>query len=408
MRPLVAEIRLQHLRQNYRLLQDTVQRIAGPLAAPSLVGVVKANAYGHGLALCGPALAEEGAPWLGVTCVDEAAALLAALRSAAKPRILVMSGFFPGEEGLLLRHGLTPQIWEPWHFSLLDAAARRAGMPAASLPVHLEIDTGMSRQGVAPGEPLAHVLRSAGACEPDSPVHIEGVLTHFSSPEEPGNGVMQSQMRAFTAALDQLRGHGIRPAWLHAGNSVNAACGFQVPALAELAHAHGARLLVRPGIALYGCGLSHLATAAVADTLSPSLQPVLRWKTEITAIRPLDAGTAIGYNETFRAPHAMRVALLPVGYADGYDRAWSNRGAVLVRGHRAPIVGRISMDQTIVDISSVPDAALGDEAVLLGPQGSQRILAEELAALSGTIPYEVLCRIAARVPRIAIEAPPDS
>jgi alanine racemase len=404
MRPLVAEIRLRHLRHNYRLLRDSVQRIAGPLAAPALVGVVKANAYGHGLALCGPALAEEGAPWLGVTCVDEAAALLAALRGTPRPRILVMSGFFPGEEGLLLRHGVTPHLWEPWHFSLLDAAARRAGLPPASLPVHLEIDTGMSRQGVAPGEPLAHVLRSAGACVPDSPLHIEGVLTHFSSPEEPGNGVMHSQILAFTAALDQLREHGIRPAWLHAGNSVNAACGFQVPALAQLAHAHGARLLVRPGIALYGCGLSHPATAPVADTVAASLEPVLRWKTEITAVRALAAGAAVGYNETFRAPQAMRVALLPAGYADGCDRAWSNRGAVLVRGRRAPIVGRISMDQTIVDISAIPDAVLGDGAVLLGPQGSQCIPAEELAALSGTIPYEVLCRIAARVPRVAIEA----
>jgi alanine racemase len=414
MRPLVAEIRVQSLRQNYRLLRQNMRRLAGPDA--DALAVIKANAYGHGLALCGRALAEEGAAWLGVTCVDEAVALLAALRGAASPRvpaprILVMSGFFPGEEGLLLRHGLTGQVWEPWHLGLLDAAARRAGMAPGTVPVHLEIDTGMSRQGVAPGEALALLLRSAGAgsapSDTDSPVRIDGVMTHFSSPGQPENGVMQAQMRAFAAALDQLRERGIRPSWVHAGNSVNAGLGLEMPALAQLARDMGASPLVRPGIALYGCGLADSATAAVAEEaavrLEPlALEPVLSWKTRIVALRDLAPGAAVGYDETFRAERPMRVALLPAGYADGYDRAYSNRGAVLVRGQRAPVVGRVSMDQTIVDVTDIPDAARGDEVVLLGAQGAGRISTDELARLLGTIPWEVLCRIAERVPRVAV------
>jgi alanine racemase len=405
MRPLVAEIRLQSLRQNYRLLRHNVQRLAGPSA--DVVAVIKANAYGHGLALCGRSLAEENAAWLGVTCADEAESLQAALggahaRGHRPPRILVMSGFFPGEEGLLLRHGLTAQVWEPWHLGLLDAAARRTGMSAATVPVHLEIDSGMSRQGVAQGEALALLLRSAGIGEPDSPLRIDGVMTHFSSPESPGNGVMHAQLSAFAAALEQLREQGIRPAWVNAGNSVNAGLGFEIPALAQLARRGGAALLVRPGIALYGCGLSEWATASVAKEPAAALEPVLSWKTRITSMREIAPGTAIGYNETLRATHAMQLALLPVGYADGYDRAYSNRGMVLIRGQRAPIAGRVSMDQTIVDVSHIPGAARGDEVVLLGAQGAERISAEDLAALSGTIPYEVLCRIADRVPRVGV------
>jgi alanine racemase len=405
MRPLVAEIRLQSLRHNYRLLRHNVQRSAGSDA--DIVAVIKADAYGHGLALCGRALVEEGAAWLGVTCAEEAIALSTAHKSmrpttAQPPAILVMSGFFPGEEGLILRHRFVPQVWESWHLGMLDAAARREGLPAGTVPVHLEIDTGMSRQGVAPGEMLSLLLRSAGPGEPDSPLRIDGVMTHFSSPEEPANGVMQAQMRAFAAALDQLRAHGIRPAWIHAGNSVNAGFGSAIPELAALARAARAQLLVRPGIALYGCGLPLLATTGVTDTIPAQLEPVLAWKTRITDLRDIGPGAGIGYNETFRAKGAMRLALLPAGYADGYDRAFSNRASVLVRGRRAPVVGRVSMDQTIVDVSAIPDAALGDEVVLLGAQGTDRISAEELAALTATIPYEVLCRIAARVPRVPV------
>jgi alanine racemase len=399
MRPTVAEIRTGSLTDNYKQLQDNVQSRAGDTAG--LIAVVKANAYGHGLALCARALSEVGAHWLGVTSVDEALTLRTALGrrqssssppSGLTPRILVMSGFFPGEEGAVLQNALAVQLWEPWHLSLLDAAARRMAAPPRSVPVHLEIDTGMSRQGVAPGPALAALLAGVGF-EPDSPLFVEGVSTHFSSPESPNNGVMHTQVQQLDQALQQLLAAGIHPRYLHAGNSVNACRGLQLEALAHRAQGLGAQLLVRPGLALYG--VEHAPC-------SLPLQPVLRWTTAITALRNVQPGTAVGYNETFLAERPTRLALLPVGYADGLNRLLSNRGSVLVRGHRAPIVGRISMDQTILDVSAIPDVALGDKAVLLGPQAAQEIPATELANLCNTIPYEILCAIGSRVPRIAV------
>ena len=397
MRPTVAEIRTGSLTKNYKQLQDNVQ--ARTRNTAGLIAVVKANAYGHGLAICGRALSAAGARWLGVTSVDEALSLRAALgrlrpssHSPSGPaRILVMSGFFPGEEGAVLQNALAVQAWEPWHLSLLDAAARRMAAPPQSVPIHLEIDTGMSRQGVSPGPALAALLAGAGFA-PDSPLFVEGVSTHFSSPEAPANGVMHTQVEQLDLALKQLLAAGIRPRCLHAGNSVNACQGLELEALAHRAQALGAHLLVRPGLALYGV---ELAPSALP------LEPVLRWTTAVTALRNIQPGTAVGYNETFVAERPTRLALLPVGYADGLNRLLSNRGSVLVRSQRAPIVGRISMDQTVIDVSAIPDIALGDEAVLLGPQAAEEIPATELAKLSGTIPYEILCAIGSRVPRIA-------
>ncbi len=377
MRPTVAEIDLSALARNYRLLGHRVSPFGG------LIAVVKANAYGHGVELCGRALAEAGAGWLGVTSVEEASRLRRAC--AHRPRILVMSGFFPGEEAAVLRENLTPQVWEPLHLLRLDRKAREAGLRPGTMGVHLEIDTGMSRQGVAPGAALASFLSELPG---DSPVWVEGILTHFSSPDQPENGVMRAQVERFAEAIRQGRAAGIHPRFLHAGNSVNAWDGWELPALQALARDAGAELLIRPGLALYGVGAP--------------LEPVMRWVTHIVSLREVPAGTPIGYNETFRASRPMRLALLPVGYADGLRRELSGRGWALVHGRRVPIVGRVSMDQTVVDVSDIPEASLGDEAVLLGRQGEAALPAAEIAGLCGTIPYEILCGIAARVPRTAI------
>jgi alanine racemase len=412
MRPTCVEIALDALVTNYCHLEATVQRHAGKTAG--LIAVVKANAYGHGLVLCARALAEAGAGWLGVTSVDEAQELLRGLRQSAglrmRPRVLVMSGFWPGEEGAVLQAGVTPQVWEGWHFALLDAAARRAGLGAQSIPVHLEIDTGMSRQGVAPGEALAALLRSAGLGERESPVWVEGVLTHFSSPGV-GSAVMEAQMDRFAAALEQLREAGVRPQVVHAGNSVNAGEGAGLERLAAMARGTGARLLVRPGLGLYGIGRDGYG----ADALTP----VMSWKTEVTSLRDVAAGTAVGYDETFVAERAMRLALVPVGYADGLSRKLSGRlvqqggvgqglkgGWMVVRGQRVPVVGRVSMDQTVLDVTDAPGVALGDAVVVLGtqtgPLGTAAVGVEEHARLCGTIAYEVLCGVGARVRRVGV------
>ncbi len=409
MRPTYAEIRLRALVHNYKLLDENVRAHAGSsVIAPTLIAVIKADAYGHGVTLCGQALAQAGARWLGVTTVEEALALRAGLgqRAArhglgAGPRVLVMAGFFPGEEEVVVEQRLTVQVWEGWHFRLLDAAARRAGRAPASVGVHLEIDTGMSRQGVAPGEPLQRLLRETGG---GSPVSVEGVLTHFSSPQEPE--VLAGQVERLRQALQQLWAAGVRPRWVHAGNSANAWTGMGLPSLALLAREFGAELLVRPGLALYGVPYDGAAEVSAARPGAPEaarLEPVLRWKTEVTSVRMVAAGTPVGYSETFQAPEGgARLALLPVGYADGFARELSGRGFVLVRGCRVPVAGRISMDQTVVDVSRVAGVAVGDEVVLLGRQGAEEIPAGEMAAWRGTIPYEVLCGIGARVPRVPV------
>lgn len=318
MRPTVAEIRLGALVGNYRLLEQRVRAHSGDASA-RLIAVIKANAYGHGVDLCGRALAKAGADWLGVTSVFEALQLRAALGASGAeraPRILVMSGFWAGEEAAILEFGLAPQVWERWHFDLLDRAARAAGLGPRSVPVHLELDTGMSRQGVAPGPSLAALWSSTAIGRPGSPVFVEGVLTHFSSPEVRDHAITARQFSLFTAAVEQLRELGVRPRWLHAGNSANAWAGVGLRELNRLARGMDAELLVRPGLALYGVETRFRPPLdSIGKTLQPSLteqeqeygavsrerpepaglpelhgqklEPVLRWKTEIVSVLSL-------------------------------------------------------------------------------------------------------------------------
>jgi alanine racemase len=198
------------------------------------------------------------------------------------------------------------------------------------------------------------------------------------------------QLERFGAALSTLRNAGCTFPLVHAGNSASLFEPAQLAALRDIASQHGSRLLLRPGIALYGYG---------PHSAERGLRSVLSWKTRITALRSITAGEGVSYNATFRATRPTRIALLPVGYADGYNRLLSNRGEVLVRGQRAPIAGRVTMDQIMVDVTDLADAAMDDEVVLLGSQGSQCIPADHLAEHTGTIAYEVLCAIGMRVPR---------
>lgn len=378
-RPVWAEISRSALIHNFRLLQ----RLAGPGA--ELLAVIKANAYGHGLAGCADTLAAAGARWFGITCVEEGVALRAVCPEA---RILVMSGLWHGEAEMLLEHRLTPMVWERPHLILLEIAAMKRGLAAGSVPIHLEIDTGMSRQGAQP-EHLAPVLDSLG---PGSPFTLEALMTHFHSPEnEP---MTRSQERVFAEALAACADHGLRPNLLSAGSS---AAFFHLAddTIADLAQSFGARRMLRPGIALYGYA-PNPATAS-------GLQPVLSWKTRVVSLRDIAPGTTVGYDATFTAQRKTRLALLPLGYADGLNRSLSNRGIVLIRGQRAPIAGRISMDHTSVDVTDIAGVERGDEVVLIGRQGGQTITAAEMAQQIATIPYEVLCDISARVPRSMVE-----
>jgi len=374
-RPTWAEISREKLLHNYRVLR----RLVGP--ETELLAVVKANSYGQGMETCARILAADGAGWFGVTCVEEAVALRAVCPAV---RILVFSGVWPGEAEAVVDHRLTPVVWEAAHFDLLEDAARRRGMSAGELPVHLEIDTGMSRQGVQNNRLGSLLSRFEGK----SPLRLEAVMTHFHSPDE--REPTESQARELATAMETVARAGLHSELLSAGSSVDVV-GQSTLGVTALARRYGARRMVRPGIALYGYASPQGAGA--------ELEPVLSWKANVTSVREIEPGTKVGYGGTFTARRRMRLALLPVGYADGFNRLLSNKGWVLIRGKRAPVAGRVSMDQTTVDVTDIAGVAAGDEVVIIGTQGSERLTATDLAELTGTIPYEVLCEIAARVPR---------
>lgn len=382
-RPIWAEVSRSRLLHNFRILRQ----LAGP--ETELVTVVKANAYGHGLDACAQALAAEGSgpgsSSFGVTCVEEAVALR---RVCPRARILAMSGCWEGEGDAVVEHRITPAVWTAEHLELLAEAAARHALKPRALPVHMEIDTGMSRQGAAVKD-LPALLERFG---PDSPLRLEAVMTHFHSADE--RDATHEQMRRFTAAVETIAKAGVKPEYLSAGSSGDL-LDQSTAEVTRLAERLGARRMVRAGIALYGY--------PPYGTDAHGLEPVLAWKTRVTALRTIEPGATVGYGATFRAERETRLALLPAGYADGLSRLLSNRGAALVRGQRAPIAGRVSMDQTTIDVTDIPGVAVGDEAVLIGTQGSQRITADDVARTIGTISYEVLCAIGARVPRVMVD-----
>jgi alanine racemase len=400
-RPVWAEISRHRLLSNFEKLQHA----AGPQA--DLMPVVKANAYGHDALACAPLLAGAGAKWLGVTGAEEGVAVRAV---CPQTRILLMSGIFAGEADMVIDQGLTPVVWEPWHLDLLEAAATARRLPAASLAVHLEVDTGMSRQGVrfVGSQVTPEAATLLGRFHPHSRLRLEALMTHFCTPETMSSRRPNPQLASLAAAIEAIFAQGLRPQWLHAGNSSSIVAGPDRQALLEMASGMGMRLMLRPGLALYGYldrftldGLSWDGPAPdVHSDVNPGFAPVLAWKTQVTSLRTLRAGESAGYGRTFTAVEETRLALLPVGYADGFNRLLSNRGYVLIRGQQAPIAGRVSMDQTMVDVTAIPATAIGDEVVLLGSQGSESLTAWDLADLAGTIPWEVLCAIAARVPRL--------
>jgi alanine racemase len=391
-RPCWVEIRTSALEHNYRFL-------AG-LTAPDaeLLAIVKANAYGHALSLCAPAAVRAGARWLGVTSVEEGVAARALCPEA---QILVIGGNFPGQAEDVVRHKLTTVVWETWQLDELECAARKAGLPEEALPVHLEIDTGMSRQGAGAPE-LANLLARFA----HSPLALQGVMTHLFAADEADGRVTKEQLSQTDAMLRQVKAAGLDPKWLNVGNSAALLAG-QASAIAALAARYGMKAMMRPGLALYGLIPEY---GPAFDSPEPptlaearrSLQPVLTWKSKVVGVRSVPVGAVVGYNGTFVATERMRLALVAAGYADGLDRRLGNCLSLLVRGRRAPLVGRISMDQAVLDVTDIPEVAAGDEVVMLGTQDGETITASDQAAAAQTIPWEIFTRIGARVPRIRV------
>ena len=373
-RPTWADVSLTTLRQNFR----TVQKHVG--ADVTVCAVVKADAYGHGAVECSRALEAEGARWLGVTSLDEAIPLREA---SVRANILLMTGFWRGEETEIVRLHLTPTVWEPWQIESLETAA---AMQGARHPVHLKVDTGMGRLGVAVAQ-LPALLEKLGAARH---LLLEGVSTHLADSEVMDAPSVADQERCFDAALRMIREAGMEPSLVHMANTG-----------AVISRRETWNTMVRPGVALYGYYLpfQRAGREVSGRTLRLPVKPILTWKTRILSLRDFGPNQALGYGGTYVTKAPAHVAVLPVGYADGYNRQLSNRGRVIVRGHYAPIVGLISMDLTLVDVTGIPGVAVGDEVILLGSCEGLSVDALEHAELANSTPYEILCNISKRVPR---------
>jgi alanine racemase len=387
MRPCWIEVSTRALEDNYRFLKSLAAGDA------ELLAVVKADAYGHSLPLCAPAAVRAGARWLGVTSVEEGVATRAVCPEA---QVLVMCGCFPGEGAAVVAHRLTAVVWEPWQLDELESAALSAA--AVPLPVHIEIDTGMSRQGVGL-EALASFAAQLGTT---GLLRLEGVCTHLYAADESDGRATDAQFALLDDALGRIAATGLTPEWLSVGSSPSLLNGEAVR-IGKLSAQRAMKALIRPGLALYGVAPKFVPDepARAADARA-RLKPVLTWKTRVVGVRTVPAGAVVGYNGAFVATEPMRLALLAVGYADGLDRALGNRFSLLVRGQRAPLVGRVSMDLAVLDVTEIDGVEAGDEVVILGSQGDETISADEHAEASGTIPWEVFTRIGARVRRVAV------
>jgi len=374
-RPTWADVSLATLRQNFR----TVQKHVG--LAVSVCAVVKADAYGHGAVECSRALEAEGAKWLGVTSLDEAIPLR---ESGVRANLLLMTGFWRGEESEIVRLRLTPTVWEPGQIESLDKAAAALGM--SQHPVHLKVDSGMGRLGVAVDQlpAVLEVLRSA------KHLILEGLSTHLASSEIMDAPSVAEQEQMFESARMLVKQAGFDPKFVHVANTG-----------AVISRPEAWNTMVRPGVALYGYYLpfQRAGREVSGGTLRLPVKPILTWKTRILSLRNFGPNQALGYNGTYVTKAPAHVAVLPVGYADGFNRQLSNRGRVILREHYAPILGSISMDLTLVDVTGIPGVSVGDEVILLGTCDGLSVDALEHARLANSSPYEILCNISKRVPR---------
>jgi alanine racemase len=338
-----------------------------------IIAVVKANAYGHGAVPVAQAALQAGASRLAVHRLTEAVEL----RQAGIEAPVLLLGYTPPDGAeQVVRHGLTPSLITAEFAQALSAHASALG---ATIPVHVKVDTGMSRYGLMPEE----VLDFLRLLRPLPGLRLEGLFTHLATADWLDQSHVLAQLHTFQQVLATAKGAGFELPLVHASNS---AAAMRLPQ----AHFNA----VRPGIGLYGLDPSTEWSPAF------EIRPALTLKSRVSRVRRLPAGAGVSYGRTFITHKPTLAALVPVGYGDGYHRALSNQGAVLVRGQRAPIIGRICMDQFVVDIDHIPGVQQDDEVVLVGAQGGERIRAEEVAALAGTINYEVTTGLLARVVRV--------
>ncbi|MDQ7793497.1 MAG: alanine racemase [bacterium] len=365
-RPTWAEVDLAAIAGNVRAMKSALRPGTG------LMAVVKADGYGHGAVQAALAAREGGAEWLGVAIPEEGVSLREA---GVGVRILILGWTPPGQVATVVEHDLAAAV------SSLHAArefARAAGPVEPRL--HLKVDTGMGRLGLLPD--LAGREEALAICALPG-VRVEGIFTHFASADAADKSFATQQLRSFLAFIDELERHGVTFGLRHAANTA---------AMLDMPDSH--LDLVRPGLGVYGYRPSpHVSTAV-------PLRPALAWKTRVAHLKRLGPGSPVGYGCTYRAIRETTVVTLPVGYADGYPRSLSNNADVLIGGRRCPVIGRVCMDQLMVELPQGTETGPGDEVVLLGTQGGEGVNADELAGRAGTIAHEILTGISPRVPRV--------
>jgi alanine racemase len=372
-RPTWAEINLGNLSFNL----ESVRKFIGQDIA--CMAVVKADAYGHGAIECAKRLESDGVDWFGVALPEEGVELRAA--GITRP-ILCLSGFWHGQENLLLEHNLTPIIYRLESAKWLDKAAEQKGQKAN---IHVKVDTGMGRMGVRFDE-IGEFVEQLKTL---SNLNVEGVMTHFAAADNLAeNDFTAEQTSKLNKSVEIFRDNGFRPRYVDMANSPGA-----------IAHPDSRGNMVRLGGVLYGLGGDVLPK----NIEKPELKPVLSLFTQIAHIKKVPAGNSLGYGRTFTTERDSLIATIPIGYHDGYPRALSNCGRVLINGMFAPVVGRVSMDCTIVDVTDVLSTKVNDRVVLIGEQNGLSIKAEDLAGETGTISYEITCGINLRVPRIFVD-----
>lgn len=366
MRPVWVEVDLTSIVLNLAAIRKKV-------APGKVMGTVKANAYGHGLVTVARLLEEEGIDMLGVSILDEAMHLR---RASISTPILIMGTILPEEAERAVELDVTPTLNSFEVAKSLDRAGKSLGR---TIKVHVKIDTGMGRFGELPDTAVDYFSRLQSL----EYVHVEGIYTHFSSADKPDDPFTHGQIKTFKEIIAKLGKKGFHVPIQHAANSS-----------AILNYPDSYFNMIRPGITLYGL--------YPADTVDKSLdlKPALSWKSRVLTLKDVPKGWSISYGRTYVAPAKKRIAIIPVGYADGFNRHLSNTGHIIIRGRKVPVIGLVCMDQFMVDVDHIPDVSIGDEVVLIGKQGNEEITADDLARQLGTINYEIICGITDRVPRV--------
>ncbi|PYS98082.1 MAG: alanine racemase [Acidobacteria bacterium] len=368
-RPTWAEINLDNLAANFHAAKKFI-------GDTKYMAVVKADAYGHGAVECAKRLEAEGVDWFGVALPEEGVELR---KAGIRKLILCLGGFWEGQETLALNYGLTPVVYQIEKAAILNAAAAERG---SDISIHIKIDTGMGRIGVR----FDQVAEFADALLPMEHLRVEGMMTHFASADDLGqNDFTDLQIERFNRAVATFREKGFRPAYLDMANSPGA-----------VAHPSSRSNLVRLGGVLYGLGGDVLPP----NIDKPELKPVMSLHTKIAHLKTVPTGETVGYGRTFTTVHESVIATIPIGYQDGYSRTLSNKSRAIVNGVAVPVIGRISMDWTTLDVTGVAGIKIGHVVTLIGTDGDASIKAEDLARATDTISYEITCGVNRRVPRM--------